>query len=659
MANRSLTRTTLLVILALAFFLRVADLGRNSLWYDELLQLRAASDNLAALVPQLELSAAMPLDYLIERFMLLLGANEFILRFSAATFSTLAVAVLYRVGKAMFNTSAGLLASAFLAVASFAVFYAHEARPYTLYMLLTLASFYWLYRALQTNRLTHWLGYAIFTAAAAFTHLFALFVILAQALFVISGLLVRVVAPQRARLFEKIKAWMIVGVLLAAVLFGLAISFVPNFQYVPGSAMRFLQFLITWHVPPPEEWKGIAPGESPPLPTFDFFYTRILENFSGGGLPATIGFVVLGLCGLATFRRKPWETILLVIWAIVPGALIVLFLMHRATLFAARYLIAALPAWLLLCALGTIALGALVSRFTGGNVWVRRLAVVVIAVLWLSISLERSAFILAQSKEDWRATGQFLDANLRPGDAVLAPGGSYLVYHYAPKAEQQNVSAEVAAQIADAENHYPRVWLVMNRYVYDPGGVIHSWLQERGAVAFPIDYALTVYYWRAHADNNTLLADTLQMQLPAAAITYHGVGNQFAYAGDTKTAARFYAAALQYASTPDYAARIHLAWGDMARRAGNLEQAAQQYTMARTLDPVQEDAWIGLARIELEKKQFDVAHDALTHALNVDPNSYPALLFLAQYYEKTGQSDAAQATYARAAQIVPDLTEPP
>jgi len=659
MSSRSLTRTPLLLILALAFFLRVADLGRNSLWYDELLQLRAASGNLTDLVSQLELNAAMPLDYIIERFMLSLGANEFILRFSAATFSTLAVAVLYRVGKAMFSTSAGWLAAVFLAVASFAIFYAHEARPYTLYMLLTLASFYWLYRALQTNRLSHWLGYAVFIAAAALTHLFALFVIIAQALFVVSGLIVRVIAPSRAQLFGKIKAWMIVGVLGTVVLFGVAISFVPNFQYVPGSALRFVQFFITWHVPPPEEWSGIAPGESPPLPTFDFIYTRILENFSGGGLPATLGFVGLGLCGLAAFRRKPWETLLLVIWAIVPDTLIVLFLIHRATLFAARYLIAALPAWLLLCALGTLALGALVSQFTGRKVGVRRFAVAVIALVWLAISLERSAFILAQSKEDWRATGQFLDANLQAGDAVLAPGGSYLVYHYAPNAEKQNVPAEAVEQIADAENHYARVWLVMNRYVYDPGGVIHNWLQERGAVAFPMDDALTVYYWRAHADNKTLLTDTWQMKLPATAITYHGLGNQFAYIGDATSAERFYADALKYARTPDYAAQVHIAWGDMARRAGNLEQAAQHYTTARNLDPAQADAWIGLARLALEQNELDTAHDALTHALNLEPNSYAALLFLAQYYEKAGQSDAAQATYARAAQIVPDLTEPP
>ena len=137
--RRTLEHLTLLAVLALAFWLRVTDLGRNSLWYDEILQVRIAAGALSDFLPQLAQNAAMPLDYLIERVMLSVGPAEFILRFPAALLSTLAVALIYRMGKLLFNGIVGVMASACLAVASFAIFYAQEARPYSLYLILTLA----------------------------------------------------------------------------------------------------------------------------------------------------------------------------------------------------------------------------------------------------------------------------------------------------------------------------------------------------------------------------------------------------------------------------------------------------------------------------------------------------------------------------------------
>lgn len=680
--SRRAERSVLIVLLALAFFLRVADLGRNSLWYDELLQLRVAAGSLQALLAGLEISAAMPLDYLITRAVLLVGSSEFLIRFPAAAFSTLAVAALYATARRLFSSSAAQLAAALFSVSGFAVLYAHEARPYALYLFLTLGSFYWLYRALQTGRLAHWLAYGFFALAAVLTHLFALFVLTAQVLFLIAGLGARVLAPRRALLFSRIRPWMIAGALALALLAIAALAFVPNLQYVPGSAQRFLAFLLNPTLPNPEDWSGVAPGETPPLLTLDFFYHRILDPLSGGGLFATASLLALGLAGLAAVRRRPWETLLVLTWAVIPSALIVLFLVHRATLFAVRYLIAALPAWLILCALGVLALGSILARLMPRALLFRRAAIAVLALVCFLVSLDRAAAAIALPKEDWRAAGQLLDLNAHAGDAVLAPGGAYLVYHYAPRAEPLHVPAETEPQIAAVEQTASRVWLLLSRYVYDPGGTIEAWLEARGAIEIPLDDDLRVYYWRRDADHSALLADAARFELPPGARAAMSLADLSAPT-DMETARRLYNAALDRAHSPLELAHVHLARAHAERRAGNPAAALRSYHAALdslanqgfggalALDTAlplvatpetrtaRVDAWVGLGRVYLDTGQLPAARDALTRALALDPDSYPALIFLAAYYDRAGRAGDARATYARAAEIVPELTLPP
>ncbi len=659
MSTRTLERLTLGVILASAFFLRMWDLGRNGLWYDEILQAQAVTGTLEKFVSELIVHAAMPLDYVIERGVLYLGANELLIRFPAAAFSTLAVVVMYKLARALFGHTTGIIAAAFLAVSSFAIFYAHEARPYSLYMLLVLAAFYWLYRALQTNQLTHWFYFGVCVAGAVLTHLFALFVVIALVLFILIGLCVRVLAPRRAPLFGRItRNAIFAGVLVSALFLG-ALWLTPNARFVWGSSLRFFSFLFSPQFLPPEQWYGLAPGETPPLLTFDFFYTKVLENFSGGGIVATVAFVSFGLIGLMAFRRKTWEILLLAMWALVPTTLIILFLGSRGTLFAARYLIASLPAWILLCAVGVVECGALVERVTRENKFVARAAMLVLAFLFIAVSLERARAVIALPKEEWRTVGKILDANVQPNDAVITPGGTRVVYFYARDAAQNQNAAEIAKQIADAENHSARVWLVMNRYVNDSGGEIEAYLDGRGALALRADHGITLYYWRAGADNAILRADAKTFQLPASAFVYSSLGEQFSIGDDLQTASRYFAQALIYSRSNSEAAMVNAAWGETLRRAGELDGAAEKYRAALALDAKQVIAWIGLGRVYLEQNQLPAAHDALTRALALEPNSYPALFFLANYFERSGQGARAQEYYARAAEFFPELTTPP
>jgi tetratricopeptide (TPR) repeat protein len=282
-----------------------------------------------------------------------------------------------------------------------------------------------------------------------------------------------------------------------------------------------------------------------------------------------------------------------------------------------------------------------------------------LAAIFIWIGLDRSAVAVASPKEEWRTAGAILGANVRPGDTVITPGSTTVVYFYAPHAMAFQNNARSEREIAASAEHATRVWLVKNRYVFDPGEEIQAWLDGHGALPLRVDTDITLYYWRDGAGKAELLADAEAFQLPPSSHIYASLGEQFARSGNIETAATQFQRALLYAKSKQDSAHAHLAWGHAARGAGELVAAAEHYRAALALDADNVDAWVGLGRSYLDENQLTAAQDALLRALALEPNSYPALYFLAETYEGEGNNELAQSYYARAAGIIPELIAPP
>jgi tetratricopeptide (TPR) repeat protein len=140
---------------------------------------------------------------------------------------------------------------------------------------------------------------------------------------------------------------------------------------------------------------------------------------------------------------------------------------------------------------------------------------------------------------------------------------------------------------------------------------------------------------------------------------YAALGNQFAANGDLQTGVNYFAQALTYSQDDSETAAVNVAWGDALRQAAKLDAAAERFRAALARDSSNVTAWVGLGRVYLAQNQLPAAGDALQHALALDDTSYPALFFLANYYDQTGQAALAQEYYTRAGQIIPELTMPP
>ncbi|MCY4020059.1 MAG: glycosyltransferase family 39 protein [Chloroflexi bacterium] len=123
----------MLALLVLASAVRFHRLGEQSLWYDEGVAYNHALRTLPELIPLLQRNVHVPAYFtLLGLWEDVAGASEFALRSLSAFFSLLSVALTFALGARLFHPAAGLAASAFVALNTFSIYYAAEARMYAM-----------------------------------------------------------------------------------------------------------------------------------------------------------------------------------------------------------------------------------------------------------------------------------------------------------------------------------------------------------------------------------------------------------------------------------------------------------------------------------------------------------------------------------------------
>jgi 4-amino-4-deoxy-L-arabinose transferase-like glycosyltransferase len=206
--SRRLCTLVMLLVLVLAFGLRVYHLDFQSFWTDEGRSLMRAS------VPLGQVAAATPVEHMPTYFALLhlwidlAGASDFAVRFLSVWPSLLAIALAYGLAVDLGSTRSGLIAALLLATGGFQIWYAQEARMYTWLLATSLCSTWLLWRLLSrwpagkgnargAEPQAPWgavwphsrefyltfAGYVLATAATIYLHHFGFVVPLAHAIF--------------------------------------------------------------------------------------------------------------------------------------------------------------------------------------------------------------------------------------------------------------------------------------------------------------------------------------------------------------------------------------------------------------------------------------------------------------------------------------------
>lgn len=160
------------------FFLRLYRLGFHDLWYDEITTISYARyfrNNWNA-----------PLYWLLMHFWIkACGISEFSLRFPSLIFSFLSVILVFNLGKEFFNKRVGIVASILIGLSPFHLWYAQEARDYSMVLFFATLSSYLLFKATKEKGFKLWLLFVLVSIMGIYTSYFYLLLFLAHGIYII------------------------------------------------------------------------------------------------------------------------------------------------------------------------------------------------------------------------------------------------------------------------------------------------------------------------------------------------------------------------------------------------------------------------------------------------------------------------------------------
>ncbi|MDX1523878.1 MAG: glycosyltransferase family 39 protein, partial [Anaerolineae bacterium] len=418
--------------------------------------------------------------------------SEFWVRLPAVFFGVLALPLAYQLGRLYLGGAPGLIFAALLATSPFHIRYSQEVRPYALLVVgVFLAAYgYWRLRRSGT-----W-GYGGLVVGGSL--IFSLAHFFGTVLFVAWGIFAAIDAfilnRQRAPAVKGLLSLIAGGGLVLAIL--LALGWGETFFNVSNR--------LTESVAEDNEFtiKVDVQSEQALAPRVDGMFIRnlvISPLGSGRGLARTL-WVFNGLAGLGliflTVRGKYQLLLFLMLWAVVPVALIVTFLVHRNEFFAPRYIISMLPAYLFVVATGIYAVPYGARRL--GLSWIG----VIIAAIFVGL-VGREFYTGLQwyydpgHKEDWRLVAHFLSQNANPENPVIAVNAEATMNWYYPRAAVPLNAYQNLDQIRAATAGHDRSWVIMSvftEYLGRQDEMIKAWLSEKQAIRLELDPLIAVYY---------------------------------------------------------------------------------------------------------------------------------------------------------------------
>jgi hypothetical protein len=485
-----------LALVAVGFGLRLYGLGDYSLWLDELMELDMAQGPLAGLAEILRHAhAATPLDYVIMHAWIGLGRDDTWVRFPAVVWGTLTLPLAYQLGRSLVGPGPGLLLLALLVISPLHVRYSQEVRPYALVLLgtiLTVYAFWHLRRGIRTRYF--WLllsGVLISVLSHIFTTLLLATLILFAGLELVLGANWR----QSLRLLASL---LIAGLLPLIVL--LALGWGNAFYY---TAVELVGVVAAPEVADALRMAGIenpTPPDAGHGPELSWAYLRwqVVGRLGAGAWSTSLWpvLVMVGLGWLYLLQQKKYRLgLFLLLWLVLPAGITFAFLTYRGSFYVVRHAIYVLPVYLMLLAVGLLALPRWLAPVWGR--WPSRALFLITTGLVLVLFGQAlyGWYIAPQDRENWRLVAQFIAQNAGPGDAVMAVRTESTMNWYYPPAQAKPGSFDTLENIQAAAAAGRRSWVVLSLFSTGLNARAKAWLSEQQAIEFVLDPIITVYYF--------------------------------------------------------------------------------------------------------------------------------------------------------------------
>ena len=455
-----------LVLLLMALALRLYRLSAQSIWVDEMLTLSSSGVTAPFHAADIFDNLHGPLySLLLFLWAKVAGQGEFALRFPSVVFSVLSLYAVWRLIRRLTDSGVAFVALAIMTVSPFHVWYAQEARNYSMLLFFGAMSFDYFLELLAEPTRTVFGKYVLFTLAGFLCNMSMAFAVLVQDI-------VFLFWPRRLRFRDLVLAHVLLLLLLSPWLYGM-------FQRV-----EFHRLVRTEPYASNELLRGETTFEPLALPFTFFVFSagyslgptlRELHESSRVLLLAAhqrvlvfaaVAFAVPFLLGLFTLRDRRKLLWFLVIWLVVPLGVVSLFAIKNFKPFNPRYVMVAYPAYVLLVSRGL--------RWPDGARLSRKLLSGLLAAMVLTctvVSLGNLYHAPRYWKDDFRSAGATLTSRLQERDVVFTEG-TYepLVYYGRGKLVLHPLfpylmsdEAALSGFIGQKSTGAGRVWLVAAR----------------------------------------------------------------------------------------------------------------------------------------------------------------------------------------------------
>lgn len=393
----------LTALLFIGLLLRLFRLDYQSLWLDEVHTMIEANPQISFKESYdiLAFREQMPQLYFMAVKLLntILGHTVFTTRLFSVIVGVVSIGAIYLLGSELKNKKTGLIAALFLSVNYFHLLYSQEARPYALFALMTILSFYRLVIFIKKYNVKNALYYGLFAALTIDTHFFGLFILVAQALIILFFLFD---IPERKQRFLFFRL---------AVLSG----FITIVLWLPSLKVFFdvLEIKSFWIQAPTLE-----------------VYTQMCRDFFGNSEALLFLVLLLTLFYFFNlFQQKQNSTVVQNKWLL---SFVVLVLWIFVTLFIplvrsyldvpmiiSRYFITVLPAILLIAAIAVDAIKAKLVRNT---------LLILFVVISLTDIIIVKDYYSKVSKTQFREITETIKKRNKKGEKVVSSFGWLMSY---------------------------------------------------------------------------------------------------------------------------------------------------------------------------------------------------------------------------------------
>jgi hypothetical protein len=436
--------------------------------------------------------------------------------------------VTYLLARRLFTPRVGLIAALLMAFSPFAVYYSQEARMYVMlafeaaistWALTSILDFgLWIsdspkvdanaVKSKIVNQKSKILLYVLSTAAGLYTQYAYPFVMIGQGVAVLVWLAGAQTWRTRRQAIFIYAGINVAAIALFAPWLPIAIRQVTSWSVVPQSYQLGQAMLDTY--------RWLVVGRTLPL-------EQATLPLVGVGALALVG-VLFGLLhrAQAPALRRTWPTVLLVLLVLTPFVLLFAFHLYREA-YLKFVLVCAAPL-LILAARGIDGLaGRVMALLRGRTAQTAQTAVVVVLVagtlaLWWP-SLQNLYANPAYARDDYRGIARTVEAQARPGDAVLLNAPNqwevFTYYHRAgapaiPLTYHPLNEATVDQEMRTIAAQYARLFvLYYGEHESDPNDWYERWLAEHAYKAdeqWVGNIRLSVYGTTAPAASGTLTA---------------------------------------------------------------------------------------------------------------------------------------------------------